>query len=70
MITRRPAAWCSANSSSASANTIGEMMSSSVSRTMEAMCSWFQPLVSESIDSRIFSIFSSSAPTSMKTTCA
>ena len=32
--TWRPAAWCWSNSSSASANTIGEITSSSVSRTM------------------------------------
>ena len=70
MTTWRPAAWCWSNSSSASANTIGEITSSRVSRTMSAMCCWFQPLVSDSIASRSFSIFASSAPTSMKTICA
>ncbi len=49
---------------------IGSMTSLRVSRTIEATWSRFQPRVIADIATRSFSIFSSSAPTSMKTTCA
>ena len=49
---------------------MGVTISSSVSRTMDATWFWFQPLIICSMATRTCSIFFSSAPTSMKTTCA
>ncbi len=62
MITSRPASRCSSMSETASSKTSGSTMWCSVSATMLRTVSTSQPAMSRERNSRIFSIWSWSAP--------